>query len=334
MAEVVGKRFYGNPDSVRQLGEAHQRTATELARLRARLEQTVSETVLAERWCGPASQTFLGRVQDLLNLLTRTTSDCERMKDTLHTSAGMLAEAKAHFEFAEVQATSAQASIGDDLVVKPWPGVQNPNQARIAWVQGLVYQAREMAEQAHRMIERMDSTLARALAEQAEQMAMQAVNLAPVVKGAGTMLGAARRGGRLLKGRSGSLEEIAAAARDAPRNRIGSVDPPQLGADGKPTTVGGNITHDQIWELLKRRYPNLQFGDTPPSQLRGPDMRVQGRTPGTPDPGFDWLEIKPDAGTDQFAYTQWGKPGWQGRGRLVTYDNLGNVYELDLPYPF
>lgn len=333
MADGVGKGFCGNPESVRQLGDACGRTASELARLKARLQQTVDETIAAQKWCGPASETFMSKVQRLLDSLNGTRSNCEQMKDTLHTSAGLLAEAKAHLELAETLALQNGLRVGDDLIVAPIPGHPHPNLAAQPGIQQMVYQARTWAENAHRMIGRMDSVLAEALRAQAEEMANQAVNLSPIAKSAGTAVASIRAGRRLLRGR-GPLGELAEQIRNAPRRRIGGVQPPPLGVDGKLTTDAGNIMHDRVWDVVKQRYPNVQFENIPPSQVKGPDMRVTGRTPGTPDPGFDWIEIKPNDGTDPFAYNQWGQPGWQGRGRMVTYDNMGNVYELDFPHPF
>ena len=46
------------------------------------------------------------------------------------------------------------------------------------------------------------------------------------------------------------------------------------------------------------------------------------------------MEIKPDtdSGISAFVRNEWGKsPEWTGRGRIVTYDSAGRVYEIHFP---
>ncbi|HEX4722960.1 MAG TPA: hypothetical protein VH333_10630 [Pseudonocardiaceae bacterium] len=120
------------------------------------------------------------------------------------------------------------------------------------------------------------------------------------------------------------------AIRNSPTTQIGRVNPP---AHWPPTTTAGYDMQSQIDQMVRQRWPGVQFANTRRG-AGGPDMPVTSRDPGAPDPGFDWVEIKPntDSGINAFVRNEWGTtPAWSGRGRLVTYDQRGNVFEIDFP---
>lgn len=124
-----------------------------------------------------------------------------------------------------------------------------------------------------------------------------------------------------------------ALIRAAPRTRIGTVDPPPLDARGQLTTNAGSVMHQRVATMIQNQNPGIRYSTHISPRETGPDMRVVGRARGVRDPGYDYLEIKPNDGTGTFAYNQFGRPGRHGRGRLITYDNAGNVYQVDLPHP-
>jgi hypothetical protein len=111
---------------------------------------------------------------------------------------------------------------------------------------------------------------------------------------------------------------------NAPKNKIGQVQPPSRW----PPDIGVGIEmHQRIESVVRQRWPGVRFR---PLQRLGPDMPVD-RQSGQRNPTFDWVEIKPhtDTGIKKFVETQWGQnAAWTGRGRLVTYDQAGNIYEV------
>jgi uncharacterized protein YukE len=117
---------------------------------------------------------------------------------------------------------------------------------------------------------------------------------------------------------------------NSPKTKIGQVRPPSR---WPPDTGVGKDMHQQIDSVVRQRWPDVHFA---PQQRVGPDMPVQPR-PGqnsSSRPPFDWVEIKPHTpdGIKKFVETQWGQnAAWTGRGRLVTYDQHGNIYEIDFP---
>jgi hypothetical protein len=124
--------------------------------------------------------------------------------------------------------------------------------------------------------------------------------------------------------------EMIRAIRNSPRTRIGQVEPSSTVRPGENI---GNVMHDRVERAVRERWPDVEFRRTPLG-AGGPDMPVTGRRPGARDPGFDWVEIKPntDSGIEAFVRREWGTtPGWSGRGRLVTYDSQGAVYEIHFP---
>jgi hypothetical protein len=335
MAEAAGKGFCGNPESVKQLGETCGQTVTALQRLRARMEQTVSETTLQEKWCGATSSSWAKTVRGLAEWIQGPEKTCATMRDTLHTSAGMLAEAKGILEMAESIADRSGLHVEDDLlvvvVVRSPPPANVGQEALRVQIQGFVYKAQGIAEQAHVMIERMDGVITQGLMAQQENLVNQAVNLSPVAKAAGGAAAAIRLGKRIATGRTPEAT-LKSTLMSAKRTPVGSVEPAPLGADGRPTTDSGNVMHDRIADMVRQKYPNVQFDPRQPSQVKGPDMKVTGGNP-----GYDWIEIKPESqsGIDSFVDNQYmsydvGKD-WVGTGKLFTYDNMGTVYEVDHP---
>lgn len=120
--------------------------------------------------------------------------------------------------------------------------------------------------------------------------------------------------------------EMIRAIRNSPRTEIGRVEPPSTVRPGENV---GNVMHDRVERVVRERWPDVQFNRTGLGE-RGPDMRVTGRR----DPGFDWVEIKPDtdSGIGAFVRREWGRtPEWTGRGRIVTYDSTGRVFEIHFP---
>lgn len=121
--------------------------------------------------------------------------------------------------------------------------------------------------------------------------------------------------------------EMIRAIRNSPRTEIGRVEPPGTVRPGENI---GNVMHDRVERVVRERWPDARFERTGLGE-RGPDMRVTGARR---DPGFDWVEIKPDtdSGISAFVRREWGKsPEWTGRGRIVTYDQAGRVYEIHFP---
>jgi hypothetical protein len=120
------------------------------------------------------------------------------------------------------------------------------------------------------------------------------------------------------------------AIRDSPKMQIGKVAPPK---HWPATTQDGYDMQALTDAVVRQRWPNVQFDSTPRGD-GGADMRVTGWDPGTPDPGFGWVEIKPDSagGIGTFVRNEWGTTqNWSGTGRLVVWDKDGNVNEIDFP---
>ncbi len=113
---------------------------------------------------------------------------------------------------------------------------------------------------------------------------------------------------------------------NAPKTKIGQVQPPSRW----PADIGvGNEMHQRIESVVHQRWPNVRFR---PMQKRGPDIPVD-RQPGQRTPTFDWVEVKPHTsdGIGKFVDSQWGQTAaWTRRGRLVTYDQAGNIYEVHI----
>jgi hypothetical protein len=136
-----------------------------------------------------------------------------------------------------------------------------------------------------------------------------------------------RGGGQRRRPRNVTEAQMATAILNSRRTRIGQVQPPsRWPAD----TAVGREMHARIDPIVRARWPHVQFTR---QQARGPDLPVVQR-PGQRDPGFDWVEIKPhsQSGIEEFVRTQWGQNAmWSGRGRLITYDRHGNIYEIHFP---
>lgn len=120
------------------------------------------------------------------------------------------------------------------------------------------------------------------------------------------------------------------AIRDSPKMQMGTVPPPK---NWPPTSKDGYDMQAATDAVVRQRWPNVHF-ESAQRGAGGPDMRVTGWDPGTPDPGFRWVEIKPDSagGVGTFVRDEWGTtPAWSGNGRLVVWDKNGNVSEVDFP---
>jgi uncharacterized protein YukE len=124
-----------------------------------------------------------------------------------------------------------------------------------------------------------------------------------------------------------TVEQMVRAIRNSPKTRIGRVRPPR---NWPPSARDGYDMQPEVDRVVRERYPDVRF-DSARRGETGPDMRVTGARR---DPGFDWVEIKPDtdSGIRTFVRDEWGRtPEWTGRGRIITYDRAGNVYEIDFP---
>lgn len=153
-----------------------------------------------------------------------------------------------------------------------------------------------------------------------------------VAKGIDAIANAYTRGTRLFIKRAGNRPAMRGVTEaqmirnilNAPKNKIGQVQPPSRW----PPDIGVGIEmHQRIESVVRQRWPNVRFR---PLQRLGPDLPVD-RQPGQRNPTFDWVEIKPHThtGVKKFVETQWGQnAAWTGRGRLVTYDQAGNIYEV------
>lgn len=95
----------------------------------------------------------------------------------------------------------------------------------------------------------------------------------------------------------------------------------------------GNEMHKilppKIERELQQQFPGIKFRNTT-TGYEGPDMIVDRSC--KVDPGFDYIEIKPDteSGVETFVRSEWGKSKvWEGRGRLVVYDEHGSYRLID-----
>lgn len=154
-----------------------------------------------------------------------------------------------------------------------------------------------------------------------------AINAIANAFGRGKGIFARRGGGGGPPRRTVTEAQMVRTILNAPKTKIGQVQPPSRW----PPDIGvGSEMHTRIDSVVRQRWSNVRFR---PMQKRGPDVPVD-RGSGQRDPGFDWVEIKPHTqdGIEKFVNTQWGQnAAWSGRGRLVTYDRAGNIYEIHFP---
>jgi WXG100 family type VII secretion target len=132
------------------------------------------------------------------------------------------------------------------------------------------------------------------------------------------------------------IMDEATAAREifkAKRVPLGKVPPHEIPKAPMGTVTFGDEMHKilptKIEKELQQQYPGIRFQNTTKG-YEGPDMRVDRSC--KVDPGFDYIEIKPDteSGVDTFVRREWGKSEvWEGRGRLVVYDEHGNYRLID-----
>ncbi|NIM94884.1 MAG: WXG100 family type VII secretion target [Anaerolineales bacterium] len=113
----------------------------------------------------------------------------------------------------------------------------------------------------------------------------------------------------------------------ARRVPLGRIPADELPSAAWGTTKYGDAMHHEILpDRIREAFPDANFRVTGRG-VEGPDMIVRGG-----DPGFDWIEIKPDteSGVGTFVRKEWEKSEvWGGRGRLVVYDKDGNIRLID-----
>jgi hypothetical protein len=322
MAELPG---FGDPDSVRQAGEAATQAATELRKLYALVDSDVAATI-PDQWGGPSASAF-ERLWYRLAVLSRGIgSPLDDWSTALAAAAATMDQAKQLLQQGERFRSDNGLYLRPDLVVGAYSPHQPGAQALVDVAQNQVDTAKQLAQRAQQQIAQANRTLDAAAADASRELLEIAAALA------------AGRGGRRTPrtGRTGTgvavvtEADMIRAIRASPKTVIGQVPPPSTVPKGANI---GNVMHDRVESVVRQRWPDVSFSRTPLGAT-GPDMPVVSRTPGSPDPGFDWVEIKPDSdsGIGTFVRDEWGKnPSWLGRGRIVTYDSQGNVNEIDFP---
>jgi hypothetical protein len=121
-----------------------------------------------------------------------------------------------------------------------------------------------------------------------------------------------------------------AKAARAAEGIVGQVPPPRSGLFGS-TNFGSDI-HPPTGKVIEGLFPNVEFGDNMAPGQRGVDMPVQRVQPGTPDPGFSAVEIKPRSMSGEIQFqNQLEQRSWVDAGytkdnvAVFTYDAEGNI---------
>jgi len=140
--------------------------------------------------------------------------------------------------------------------------------------------------------------------------------------------GLERGGARAGKVRVPTDADMARAIYQGRRVPLGQVPPSKMPPPGLTPEKFGYAMQDRIEPMVHSKWPDVKFEPQTTRGVEGPDIRV---SKDGPDPGFDWIEIKPDSESGMTTFMrEFGKSdAWEGRGRLVVYDQQGNVRYID-----
>ena len=134
-----------------------------------------------------------------------------------------------------------------------------------------------------------------------------------------------RVGAESAEARVTSQAGMAREIYQAERVPLGRVPAGEMPSPNLTPSKFGDAMQERVGPIVREKFPDVEFRPQTPSGVEGPDLRV---APGGRDPGFDWIEIKPDtqSGMNTFMNEEFGKSDvWSGRGRIVAYDKEGNV---------
>jgi uncharacterized protein YukE len=329
MADSAGLPGFGDAATVRTAADAATQAATELRKLYALVDSDVAGTI-PDQWGGPAASALDRLWYRLATMMRGLGSPLDDWATALNQAAATMDQARQLLAEAARFRAANGLYLRPDLVVGAYNPQQPGAQALVAVGQNQVDTAKQLAERARQRIRDANQALDTAAAGATREI----MQIAAAVAGGRGGRGGGRGGRTGRSGRTGSRvvteAEMIRAIRSSPTTTIGTVAPPSTVPKGSNV---GNVMHDRVESVVRQRWPGVGFSRTP-NGVTGPDMPVTGRSPGTPDPGFDWVEIKPDSdsGIAEFVRNEWGKnSAWMGRGRIVTYDDLGNVKEIDFP---
>jgi len=90
------------------------------------------------------------------------------------------------------------------------------------------------------------------------------------------------------------------------------------------TTLFGNYAHEQIANLLKRLYPEVDFYFRVLPYQRGIDVKVLNDP--AAEVGYQFAEIKPLTRSGESTFNQQLQRWGVGPVQAITYDAAGNVY--------
>jgi len=141
--------------------------------------------------------------------------------------------------------------------------------------------------------------------------------------------GLERAGGKVGEARITTEAGMAREIFRAERVPVGQVPASKMPPPNLTPAKFGDAMQERVGPIVREKWPDVEFRPQTGKGVEGPDLRV---SPGGRDPGFDWIEIKPDtqSGIDTFMNREFGKSDvWSGRGRLVVYDKQGNVRLID-----
>jgi hypothetical protein len=121
---------------------------------------------------------------------------------------------------------------------------------------------------------------------------------------------------------------MATAIYQGRRVPLGQVPPSKMPPPNLTPDKFGIAMQKPVGEIVHEKWPSVKFDRQTPPGVEGPDIRV---SKDGSDPGFDWIEIKPDSESGMTTFMrEFGKSdAWEGRGRLVVYDQQGNVRYID-----
>jgi hypothetical protein len=341
----------GKAATVQSFSDAWQRASEKVMEVRGQLATAVARDT--GTWFGGAADAYRARAQEITFALEAAAQVAAATGEVTRQMGEVIANARQQVR-----------DLLTDLVGRLVPYVQQATATEGGVTPTVVARAHSMIDSCRAPIAAIEQRLEQALADvQPPTSSIPAgntidgkaiVDVAATVAGA---LGPGRvvrtiaglwRGLRSILGRRGTAPspgsapppakpsqevteaQMIRAIRESPTTKIGEVSPPSTVPAGQNV---GNVMHDRVEQVVRQNWPGVRFGRTPLG-AGGPDMPVTGRSSGSPDPGFDWVEIKPnsDTGIEAFVRREWGTtPAWSGRGRLVTYDSLGNVSEIDFP---
>jgi hypothetical protein len=337
--QSVLDRLAGQAAVIQSFADAWQRAADKVEEIRDHLSRT-SATDTAE-WLGPAADAYRGRARELELALQSAAAVSAATGIVARQMGEVVADARRKVN--ELLTDLVQRLISYARQAIAAEGGVTPNV--VSQCTNMINSYREPIAEIERKLEQAMDAIRPPTQQVPGPRPISGEDVAEVATGIASITPWGRilrlwRALRGLFGRRGAPTqrpprevteaEMIRAIRESPRSQIGRVEPPGTVRPGENI---GNVMHDRVERVVRERWPDVEFRRTPLG-AGGPDMPVTGRRPGSPDPGFDWVEIKPntDTGIEAFVRREWGTtPAWSGRGRLVTYDGQGNVFEIHFP---